>query len=132
MTLLPLLLLINTLVFAQNVPPPPPVRVSFERDFPGSNNVQWDLRNDQWHANYRDKNNRDVDTYYDVNGRRVERHFVWVRRNTPPEPERMINIKKPPERNDKVIRIKHPKPLPRFHIKLPPRPPHPPKLPFSH
>ena len=48
---------------------PIPVRQSFQRDHPNADNARWTENNNQWHASYRDGMNRNIDAYYDQNGK---------------------------------------------------------------
>jgi len=66
---------------------PPEVQRSYQRDYPDyyNNNVTWDMRNNQWHTRYMDRNhnNRYVDVYYDRRGRRVYSQYDWNRNDLP-------------------------------------------------
>jgi hypothetical protein len=67
----------------QNVPEE--VRRSYQRDYPNYNNTTWDMRDNQWHTRYmdRDHNNRYVDVYYDRRGRRMRSQMDWDRNYLP-------------------------------------------------
>jgi hypothetical protein len=65
---------------------PPEVQRSYQRDYPNYyNNATWDLRDNQWHTRYmdRDHGNRYVDVYYDRRGRRVLTQSYWDRNSLP-------------------------------------------------
>jgi hypothetical protein len=64
---------------------PPTVQRSWQRDYPNNNNASWDQQNNQWHTRYadRDHNNRNVDVYYDRNGRRLRSQSEWDRNDLP-------------------------------------------------
>lgn len=51
---------------------PDNVQRSFQQDYPNGRNPRWQNNNGQWHAIYRDQDDRDHDAYYDNNGRRLE------------------------------------------------------------
>jgi hypothetical protein len=66
--------------------PPQNVQRSWQRDYPNYNtNNSWEYRNNRWHNRYqdRDHNNRNVDVYYDRNGRRVFWQSEWDRNDLP-------------------------------------------------
>src|SRR5690349_3376559 len=67
--------------------PPQSVQRSWQRDYPNydNDNSSWEYRNSQWHRRYqdRDHNNRNVDVYYDRNGRRVMAMHEWDRNELP-------------------------------------------------
>jgi hypothetical protein len=65
---------------------PPEVQRSYQKDYPNYNdNASWDMRNNQWHTRYKDRdhNNRDVDVYYDRRGQRVMTQSRWDRDDLP-------------------------------------------------
>src|SRR4029079_14408013 len=66
---------------------PPEVQRSYQRDYPDyyDDNVTWDMRNNQWHTRYMDRNhnNRYVDVYYARRGRRVYSQYDWNRNDLP-------------------------------------------------
>ena len=114
-----MLLLSSTVVFAQNRNQVPnSVRQSFQRDYPTVNNAQWNQKNGQWHANYKDNSNRDVDSYYDRNGRRVDTHIAWDRKDVPPQVDNRINSRYHANGNYKAYRIERPKAQPLFQIRI--------------
>jgi len=78
------------MLFAQNDrynrSAPPEVQRSYQKDYPDyyNNNTTWDMRNNQWHTRYRDRDrNRDVDVYYDRRGRRIYSQYYWDRNDLP-------------------------------------------------
>jgi hypothetical protein len=81
----------SMLVFAQdhrrgNWNVPPTVEKSYHKDYPGSDNSNnsWDMKNNQWHTRYMDKDhNRNVDVYYDRNGRRMQTQSEWTWNDLP-------------------------------------------------
>jgi hypothetical protein len=89
----------GTLVFGQHDNdhrnPPTTVTHSWQRDYPNQQSVQWDLRNNQWHTTYRDNehNNRNVDVYYDRNGKRRYWQTEWDRNDLPPSVQNRIRSK---------------------------------------
>ena len=66
---------------------PTEVQRSYQRDYPNyyDNNATWDLRDNQWHTRYIDRNhgNRYVDVYYDRRGRRMLTQSYWDRNDLP-------------------------------------------------
>jgi len=65
---------------------PPEVQRSYQKDYPDyNNNATWDLRDNQWHTRYLDRNhnNRYVDVYYDRRGRRMLTQSYWDRNELP-------------------------------------------------
>ena len=54
---------------SRNYQAPENVQRSFQQDNPNTQNTHWENTNGQWHASYKDKDNRDVDTYYNGNGK---------------------------------------------------------------
>jgi hypothetical protein len=98
---------------------PSGVRVTFQRDYPGVNwdQVRWEQRNNQWHGYYRDGYNRDVDTYYDEYGRRIDTHVYYDRQYVPPRIDRRIR-RRYPEENYRVYRIERPAARPLFQIQI--------------
>ena len=92
----------------QNVPDE--VRRSYLRDYPNYNdNNTWDMRNNEWHTRYFDRNhgNRYVDVYYDRRGRRMRSQMEWNRNDLPPRVRERIRNR---YRNDnyQVYRIERP------------------------
>ncbi len=51
---------------------PDNVQHSFQQDHPNSRNARWQNNNGQWHATYRDLDDKDHDAYYDNDGRRLD------------------------------------------------------------
>ena len=79
----------SMMLFAQNDrynrSVPPEVQRSYQKDYPNYyNNTTWDMRNNQWHTRYRDRDRgRDVDVYYDRRGRRIYSQYYWDRNDLP-------------------------------------------------
>src|SRR6202049_793718 len=113
-----LLLLNSTVIFAQkdrnNVPSS--VKQTFQRENPTVRDAQWNQTNGQWHANYKDNNNRNVDAYYDGNGRRRDTHIAWDKKDVPQVVDSRINRTYHANGNYKVERIERPGSTPLFKI----------------
>ena len=112
--LLPLLLLSSTILFAQNTQ----VQLSFQKDYPDVRDVRWDQSNDQWHANYRDAQNRNMDIYYDNYGNRRATHTEWNRRDVPQNVDDRINRRYHTNGDYRVERIERPSYRPLFQIRI--------------
>ena len=67
--------------------PPQSVQRSWKKEYPNYNNDNqpWEYKNSQWHRRFtdRDHNNRNVDVYYDRNGRRTYSQSEWDRNDLP-------------------------------------------------
>jgi hypothetical protein len=97
---------------------PTTIRKSFERDNPGITEATWHRsQNNQWHAVYKDKDNRDVDAYYDYKGKRLSRHLSWDRKDVPPDLDKRIHSRYHVDEYE-VHRIERPNYKPLFQIKL--------------
>jgi hypothetical protein len=117
----------STMIFAQNGQPdrsrrdqqmPSTVQKSFERDNPGVTNANWDRRNNnQWHGTYRDKNNRDVEVFYDRSGHRMSTHKQWDRNDFPKDLDHRFNTRYHTS-DYQVYRIERPKAKPLFQIRF--------------
>lgn len=59
------------------------VQQGFQRDNPNAQNTQWNNTNGQWHGTYRDQNNRNVETYYNNEGQRLDTHIGYDRNDLP-------------------------------------------------
>ncbi len=112
-----LFLLSTTVAFAQNNVPSS-VRRSFQRDNPSVNDAQWNQKNGQWHANYKDNNNRNVDASYDRYGKRVDTHIGWDRKDVPQQVDTRVNSRYHPNGDYTVNRIERPKAKPLFEIRI--------------
>ena len=112
--LLPVLLLSSTLIFAQNAQ----VQLSFQKDYPDVQNVRWDQDNDQWHGNYRDSRNRNMDVYYDNYGNRRSTHTEWDRKDVPEEVNNRVNRRYHTNGEYRVERIERPSYRPLFQIRI--------------
>ncbi len=124
-TIFALLLLSSCMAFAQrrhrdndqnNTTPPPSVQQNFQRENPNQN-ARWSRTNNQWHAIYKDNNNRDVETYYDGYGRKRDSHIAWNRNDVPRDLDNKIN-RTYHTRNYNAVRIERPNSAPLFQILL--------------
>ena len=103
----------TTMLFAQqtnnNRRPPSSVQRSWQRDHPNNNNDSWEYRNSQWHTRYQDKdhNNRNVDVYYDRNGRHVMSQSEWDRNDLPDRVKERIRTRYRSE-NYNAYRVERP------------------------
>jgi hypothetical protein len=119
-----LLLASSAAVFAQNDrrdrdhQAPQPIQRSFQKDYPDMTVTNWQRQNsNQWHGIYKDKNNRDIDVYYDGKGKRLSSHQPWDRKDVPQVLDRRINTRYH-TRDYQVFRIERPNYKPLFQIKL--------------
>lgn len=129
-TFLALLLLSSTAMFAQNgrTNPadrsqpsnhaPAKIQQSFQKDNPNTNDARWSEGNNQWHANYKDNNNRNVDAYYDRNGLRKDTHTTLDKRDVPQNVDSRVNGRYNANGNYNVARIDRPNDQPLFQIKI--------------
>lgn len=111
-------LLFSTMaVFAQNTPAS--IRISFEREYPNVNynNVRWEQRSNQWHANYMDNYKRNVDAYYDQYGNRIDTHIFWERNNVPTRVQTRVNRRYNTNEYN-TYRIERPSATPLFQIRI--------------
>ncbi|HEY1870717.1 MAG TPA: hypothetical protein VGG71_06635 [Chitinophagaceae bacterium] len=79
---------LGSMVFAQDHKDkhvPESVRDSYQKDHPDYKNPTWDMKNDQWHTRYTDKDhgNRYVDVYYDKDGKRIQSRSKWDHHELP-------------------------------------------------
>ena len=95
---------------------PPDIQRSFQKEYPHAQNARWNNTNGQWHGSYRDQHNRNVDTYYDRNGQRVDTHVPYDR-NDLPSPVRE-NADRRYHTNYDSYRIERPNSQPLFQIIL--------------
>jgi len=95
---------------------PDNVQHSFQRDNPNAQNPRWENKNGQWHSAYRDKDNRDVDAYYDGNGQRIDTHSHYDD-NELPDRVRIVAHKRY-HSNYKTYRIDRPNSQVLFQIRL--------------
>jgi YD repeat-containing protein len=109
----PLLLLSSTVIFAQNTQ----IQLSFQKDYPDARDVRWNQTNNQWHGTYRDRDNRDVNVYYDQYGNRVDTHIPWDRRQVPPDVDHRIE-RRYHVNEYRVERIERPSYRPLFQIRI--------------
>jgi hypothetical protein len=112
--LLPLLLLSSTVIFAQSAR----VQLSFQKDYPDARDARWIQTNDQWHANYRDDRNRNMDVYYDNYGNRTDTHIGWDSRDVPQRVDSRINRRYHTNGDYRVERIERPNYRPLFQIRI--------------
>ncbi len=128
-TFLAFLLLSSTTMFAQNERnnsdrnqqsnnPPAEVQNSFQKDNPNVNNTNWEQRNNQWHGNYKDNNNKNVDTYYDPNGDRINIRRELDRKDVPQNVDDRYNRKYKDNGDYRAARIERPNDVPLFEIKF--------------
>jgi len=89
--------------------PPESVQRSWQKDYPNHQNDSWEYKNNQWKTRYqdRDHNNRNVDVYYDKNGRRVMSQSAWDRNDLPEGVRHRIKTKYHSENYD-AYRIEKP------------------------
>ena len=99
--------------------PPQQVQQSFRRDNPHAADARWGQNNNQWHAQYRDRdyNNRIAQAYYDPRGRHVDTHIQWERSQLPRNVESRIYTRYH-TRNYQVYRVVRPNSFPLFQIIL--------------
>jgi len=115
------LLLLSTATFAQNYDrnqPPVTVRHSFERDHQSPANAQWTKTSSNWHASYRDNNNRNVDAYYDRRGNRIATHREIDRTDVPRSVDMRVRDRFHVSDNYHVMRIERPNAQPLFQVRL--------------
>jgi hypothetical protein len=62
---------------------PDKVQHSFQQDYPNAQNPQWNNSDGQWHGAYKDKDNRDVDAYYNGDGQRIDTHSSYNQNELP-------------------------------------------------
>jgi hypothetical protein len=64
---------------------PESVRRSWQHDHPDYTNNNWERHGNYWRSTYqdRDHNNRNVNVYYDNNGRMLQRYSDWDRNDLP-------------------------------------------------
>jgi len=90
---------VSTLIFGQQrgnrKDPPQSVQRSWKKDYPNRDNEEWEWKNNQWRTRYkdRDNNNRNVDVYYDKNGKRKYSQTEWDRRDLPARVQNRIRTR---------------------------------------
>src|SRR5476649_1448818 len=92
--LLAIALLFATTTFAQNRDrnqPPERIQQSFQKENTNSGNARWTQSNNQWHASYKDNNNRNVDAYYDQHGNHKDTHREIDKREVPSIVDERVN-----------------------------------------
>lgn len=117
------LLLLTSASFGQNrgrnEEPPTNIRRSFEKDNSNSRNTQWTKSSSNWHASYKDNNNRNVDTYYDRNGKRMATNREITRNEVPKNVDTKVrNLYHPKGNNYTVKKIERPNSPSLFQIIL--------------
>lgn len=118
------LLLLSSATFAQNRnpgrdQPPAPIRQSFKRDHSTNpDNANWTKTSSNWHANFKDNNNHNVDSYYDRRGNRIATHREIDRQDVPRGLDTRINDRYHANGNYDVRRIERPNAQPLFQIGL--------------
>ena len=95
---------------------PDQVRKSFQREYPNVNDAQWNRTNNQWHASYQDERQRNVDSYYDQRGNRVDTRTTWDRTDVPRRVDYNVNRMYNLDGNYTAIRIQRPSYQPLFKI----------------
>lgn len=113
-----LLLLCSTTLFAQVDHRPTSVRRGFEKDYPSVSNAQWEMRSGQWHGNFRDNNNRNVDVYYDRYGKRMDSRIAWNRNDFPKDLDTRVHSRYHVNGDYQVFRIERPRSTPLFEIRI--------------
>jgi hypothetical protein len=80
---------------------------SFHRDYPNADNPRWDRNGRGWVATYQDRNynNREVQSYYDRKGRRMDSHTAWDRRDMPGDFDQRFTNRYHPQGDYRVYRI---------------------------
>lgn len=101
---------------SRNNQAPENVQRSFRQDNPNTQNTHWENTNGQWHATYRDKDNRDVDTYYNSGGQRIDTHSSYNQNELPERVRDRAN--KRYHSNYKSYRIDRPNSQTIFQIRL--------------
>jgi hypothetical protein len=95
---------------------PEHVQRSFQQDNPNAQNPQWSNNNGQWHGSYKDQNDRNIDTYYNGNGERIDTHTSYKQEELPTRVRRRAN--KRYHGNYNTYRIDRPNSQPLFQIQL--------------
>ena len=95
---------------------PDKVQHSFQQDYPNAQNPQWNNSNGQWHGTYKDKDNRDVDAYYNGDGQRIDTHSSYNQNELPERVRDRANRRY--HSNYKSYRIDRPTSQPLFEIRL--------------
>ena len=99
--------------------PPNVVMRSYQKEYRVYNNPTWDMQNNQWHTRWLDKENgnRNVDVYYDKDGRRIQTGREWDPLRLPaPVRERISN--RYHEENYSAYRLERPGKIPFYQITL--------------
>ncbi len=97
---------------------PEEVRRSFDRDYPNAQNAQWNNSNGQWHASFRDQNNKNIETYYDYNGRRIDTHTPYDQNEFPSNVRDRADRRYNANGNYNGYRIDRPDNEPLFQLKI--------------
>jgi hypothetical protein len=128
-----LILSVTTTVFAQNdrnsrrnrnmnqsnnTTVPDPVRQSFQRDNPNVRDPQWSNTNGQWRGVYKDRDNKDVETYYENDGRRVDTHIRYNQTELPPQVRDRAERRYHTTGNYDAYRIERPNSQPLFQLRI--------------
>jgi hypothetical protein len=106
----------NTIVFAQEKDynhtqtgdAPSNVRGSFAKEYPQSSNTKWEQQGSQWHANYKDDNQRNADAYYDGSGNRLETVTSLEKKDIPASVDNEVNRRYKVNGNYYASRIERP------------------------
>lgn len=97
---------------------PDEVRRSFERDYPNAQNPQWNNSNGQWHASFRDQNNKNIETHYDNYGRRIDTHTPYDQNEFPGNVRDRADRRYNTNGNYNGYRIDRPDYEPLFQLKI--------------
>jgi hypothetical protein len=82
---------------------------SFHRDYPDVNDVRWQRNGRGWIAIYNDRNyNREIQSYYNRRGRRMDSHAYVDRRDLPYDFDRRFESRYHPQNGYQVYRIDRP------------------------
>jgi hypothetical protein len=117
------LLLLSTATFAQDRrwerdQPPVTIRHAFDRDYSNHSDAQWTRTSSNWHASYRDNNNRNVDAYYDRRGNRIATHREIDRSDIPSNLDERIRNMYSGDDNYNIMRIERPNSTPLFQVRF--------------
>ena len=88
---------------------------SFRQQYPNAQNTQWRNSNGQWVGRYKDENNRDVQTYYNSNGQRVDSHYYLDQNDLPVTVRNNANRRY--NSNYKTYRIDRPNDQPVYQVR---------------
>jgi hypothetical protein len=95
---------------------PDNVQRSFQREYPNAQNPQWQNTNGQWHSTYRDKDNREAESYYNLDGRRIDTHYSYNNNDLPPRVRERADRRY--QSNYLAYRVERPNAQPLFQIRI--------------